>query len=143
MFVKRGERGGRSDGPTPEHAAKRKAPKTRKRTATRSPARMTTARRTTATKTTRWSGAGRGGTGTGRGGARTHRRPQTTTYLQTTTPVNTVVSQITPSWWVHTGSSYTVPQKKKNYSVTVLSHNKHNKVSLVLTTYSSHTSKHP
>lgn len=109
MFVFREERGGELVGPTRGRGGKRKTLKTRMKTARRSPARRRTVRkRTTATRTTRSSEAERGGTATERGGARTRRRPRTMTCLPTTTPANTAVFQITPSWWVPSESCFLV-----------------------------------
>lgn len=105
VLVLRGERDGRFGGRTHERAVKRKAPKTT--TQTRSPVKTRRVRkRMTATKTTRLSGAERGGIATEKDEARTRQHPQTTTYLQMTTPANIVVFQITLSWWVPTCISH-------------------------------------
>lgn len=103
VFCFRGERGEGFDGPTHERDVKRKARTTKATTtATKSQAtRRRVRKRMTAMKTTRWSEARRGVIVIENDEARTPRLPQMTTYLQTTTPANTVVFQITLSWWEH------------------------------------------
>lgn len=102
-LLRRGGRGGRSDGPTLGRVAKSGAPRRRRRAAATRHRVRTTARRrrrTTATKTTRWSAAGRDATATGRGGALTRTLPPMTTCPPTTTPASTAVYRTTRSWCV-------------------------------------------
>ena len=102
----RGGRGGGSGGPTRERAVKRKAPKTKRKTAKRGRApRRTLRKRTTATKITRWSDANGDAIETERDENQTPQPPQTTIYLQTTTPANTAGSQANQSWWVLTDTT--------------------------------------